>query len=84
MSFTSLTGSDRDEMLEAIGVSSIEELFADIPQNLRLDRPLDVGPALTESELVAHMSELASRNVHVDREIEKWIRIIAAGNIKPE
>ena len=69
MSFTSLTGSDRDEMLEAIGVSSIEELFADIPQNLRLDRPLDVGPALTESELVAHMSELASRNVHVDREL---------------
>jgi glycine dehydrogenase subunit 1 len=69
VSFTSLTGSDRDEMLEAIGVSSIEELFADIPQNLRLDRPLDVGPALTESELVAHMSELASRNVHVDREL---------------
>jgi glycine dehydrogenase subunit 1 len=69
VSFTSLTASDRDEMLKAVGVSSIEELFADIPQGLRLDRPLDVGPALTESELVAHMSELASRNVHVDREL---------------
>ena len=56
-------------MLKAIGVSSIEELFADIPKGLRLDRPLDVGPALTESELVAHLSELASRNVHVDREL---------------
>jgi glycine cleavage system P protein (glycine dehydrogenase) subunit 1 len=69
VSFTSLTASDRDEMLKAIGVSSIEELFADIPKGLRLDRPLDVGPALTESELVAHLSELASRNVHVDREL---------------
>jgi glycine dehydrogenase subunit 1 len=67
--FTSLTGGDRDEMLRAVGVSSIEELFADIPSAVRLDRALDIGPALTESELVAHMSELASRNIDVNREL---------------
>ena len=40
--YTSVTEDDRREMLEAIGVSSVEELFADIPTQLRLDRPLAV------------------------------------------
>ena len=57
-------------MLERIGASSVEELFADIPAELRLDRPLRVEPALTESELVAHLSELASRNVDSGRELQ--------------
>ena len=69
MSFTSLTESDLAKMLETIGVSSIEELFADIPPGLRLGRDLDVGPALTEQEAVAHLSELAARNVDVGREL---------------
>ena len=35
MSYTSLTDADRDAMLEAIGVASIEELFRDIPEAMR-------------------------------------------------
>jgi glycine dehydrogenase subunit 1 len=69
VSFTSLTESDLAQMLETIGVSSVEELFADIPQALRLGRDLDVGPALTEQEAVAHLGELAARNVDVGREL---------------
>ena len=38
--YTSLTDTDQREMLETIGVSSIEDLFGDIPSPLRLDRPL--------------------------------------------
>jgi glycine dehydrogenase subunit 1 len=56
-------------MLEAIGVSSIEELFEQVPESVRLGRPLDLEPALSEPELVAHLEELASRNVHVGAEL---------------
>src|SRR5207245_1776902 len=41
---------------------SVEELFASIPAELRLNRSLNVPPALTEIELSQHMQELASRN----------------------
>src|SRR5215475_4963217 len=64
MGYLSLTDADRAEMLAAIGVSSIEELFEQIPPGVRFDRELDVPGALTEVELVAHLSELAGRNVH--------------------
>src|SRR5947209_9088717 len=49
-------------MLEAIGVSSIEELFADIPPGVRLARELDLPPALSEQELTAYFEELAGQN----------------------
>ena len=63
MSFLSLTDSDREEMLAAIGVASIDELFRDIPQGVRYGRELDIAPALTESELQRHMEELAGKNI---------------------
>jgi glycine dehydrogenase subunit 1 len=64
MSYLSLTDADRAEMLAAIGASSIDELFEQVPPGVRFDRELDVPPALSELELVTHMSELASRNAH--------------------
>jgi glycine cleavage system P protein (glycine dehydrogenase) subunit 1 len=69
VSFTSLTDADREAMLAAIGVGSIDELFAEIPADVRLGRPLDVGPALTEAELWAHLTELAGKNVDTGREL---------------
>ena len=65
----SLTDDDRDAMLETIGVASIDELFRDIPAAVRLDRPLDLEPALSEPELVRHLEELAARNVDTTREL---------------
>jgi len=69
VSYLSLTDRDREEMLGTIGVSSVEELFADIPAGVRFDRELDVPPALSEPELVAHLSELAAKNVHTGAEL---------------
>jgi len=69
MRFLSLTERDRAAMLEAVGVGSIDELFADIPESLRLGRELALEPALSEPELVAHLEELAGRNVHTGREL---------------
>jgi glycine dehydrogenase subunit 1 len=64
VSFLSLTEADRDAMLAAVGVSSIDELFRDIPAGVRFGRELDLEPALSEPELVAHLESLAARNVH--------------------
>jgi len=50
-------------MLAAIGVASVEELFRDIPAEVRFGRVLDVPPALSEAELTRHLEQLAAKNV---------------------
>lgn len=64
-----IPNTDRDcaGMLQAIGVRSVEELFADIPRAVMLRRPLKVPPALSESELSQHMRALAAKNADADR-----------------
>jgi glycine dehydrogenase subunit 1 len=63
VSYLSLTDADRDAMLAAIGVGTVDELFRDIPAGVRFAGELDVPPALTEVELQRHLEELAARNV---------------------
>jgi glycine dehydrogenase subunit 1 len=62
LSYVLNTPDDQRAMLAAIGVSSLEELFSNVPAHLRLDRPLQVPAALGEIELTAHAQELAGRN----------------------
>jgi glycine dehydrogenase subunit 1 len=69
LSYLSLTHQDREEMLAAIGVSSVEELFRDIPAGVRFDRELALDPALGEQELSRHLEDLAARNVDTSREL---------------
>jgi glycine dehydrogenase subunit 1 len=56
-------------MLQTIGVSSIAELFADIPEQVRLGRELALPAPASELELERDLVELAERNVHVGREL---------------
>ena len=49
-------------MLESIGVGSLDDLFAQIPESVRLKKPLHVPAALSEIELTQHMAELAGKN----------------------
>jgi glycine dehydrogenase subunit 1 len=67
--YTSATDSDREAMLERIGASSIDELFADVPEGVRLDRPLDLPPGLPEQDVYARLRELAARNVSTEDEL---------------
>ncbi|MEA2479259.1 MAG: glycine dehydrogenase subunit 1 [Thermoleophilaceae bacterium] len=67
--YTSATDPDRREMLDAIGVDSIDDLFEQIPEGVRLGRPLDLPDGLSEDEVNRHLSGLAARNVHADEEV---------------
>ncbi len=67
--YTSVTDSDRAEMLRAIGVESIEDLFGDISPALRLKRPLALDDGLSEQEVFEELRALAARNVSTDDEL---------------
>jgi glycine dehydrogenase subunit 1 len=67
--YTAVTDADRRAMLDAIGVSSVDELFAGIPAALRLDRPLDLPPGQPEQAVYAHLRDLAARNVSAEDEL---------------
>src|SRR4029079_1935236 len=69
MPYLYTTPEDRTEMLAAIGAASIDDLFAMIPREMRLDRPLAIPPAMSEMELTQHMAALAARNEHANSKV---------------
>src|SRR5215218_4830970 len=67
--YTSATDDDRRAMLAAIGAASIDELFADVPAGVRLDRPIDLPPGRPEQEVYAYLRDLAARNTSTEDEV---------------
>ncbi|TMM09471.1 MAG: glycine dehydrogenase, partial [Actinobacteria bacterium] len=67
--YTPATDADRGEMLAVIGAGSIEELFADIPESVRLQRPLALPDGMAEQDVHDHLAALAGRNRHCDEEV---------------
>ncbi len=66
--YTSATDNDRREMLDQIGVESIDELFEDIPEGMRLGRPLALPDGMPETEVYDRLAALAARNIHAEAE----------------
>ncbi len=60
------TPKDREAMLLQLGITTIEDLFDDIPKAVRLNRVLELPPAMTELELRRHLLSLAARNRSLD------------------
>ncbi len=67
--YTSATDADRQSMLDAIGVASVDDLFADVPERLRFDRPLDLPDGKPEQEVFGYLRALAARNVSTEDEL---------------
>ncbi|HVL95008.1 MAG TPA: aminomethyl-transferring glycine dehydrogenase subunit GcvPA [Solirubrobacteraceae bacterium] len=67
--YTAATDADRQAMLAAIGVASIDDLFADVPEDLRLGRPLELPDGKAEQDVYGYLRTLAARNVSTDDEI---------------
>ncbi len=56
------TEEDVRQMLAGIGVNTVDDLFSEVPSDLRLKRDLDLPEALSETELLRNLKELASVN----------------------
>ena len=67
--YTPATPRDREEMLAAIGVATVEDLFADVPDGVRLGRPLDLPDGMAEQDVFEHLRALAARNVSTEDEV---------------
>lgn len=63
------TAREQEEMLTAIGMRSMEDLFSDIPASIRLQEPIDLPQPLSEMELSAYMQKLSEQNVNLDQSI---------------
>ncbi|HEX2049973.1 MAG TPA: aminomethyl-transferring glycine dehydrogenase subunit GcvPA [Actinomycetota bacterium] len=66
MDFVPHTSEDDRAMLETVGAADVAALFDAIPGDVRLDRLLDVPPALSEIELLDHLAALARRSAAAD------------------
>jgi glycine dehydrogenase subunit 1 len=75
MRYIPSTDQDRGAMLRAIGAPSVDALFADVPEPLRLVRKLRIPAALSEVELLRHLREMASQDADADR----WLSFLGAG-----
>ncbi|HEY8347581.1 MAG TPA: aminomethyl-transferring glycine dehydrogenase subunit GcvPA [Symbiobacteriaceae bacterium] len=68
MRYIPITAADKEAMLREIGVSSTEELFAaNIPEEVRLRRPLDLPPPRSEMEVVSAIRGLVRDNADTDQ-----------------
>jgi glycine dehydrogenase len=58
------SGADNAEMLSYLGVESMDKLMDQtVPESIRIRARLNVGDALTESEALAKLQDIASKNV---------------------
>ena len=61
-SYVPATAAERREMLDAIGMKSEKELYADVPASMMLDHPLNIPSGKSELEVRNEMTKLAAEN----------------------
>jgi glycine dehydrogenase subunit 1 len=64
--FAPHTDAEIRGMLESVGLSSLDDLFTQIPASVRLDRPLNIAYGVSEMEIVADLRSLAARDDSAD------------------
>ncbi|MHB1127869.1 MAG: aminomethyl-transferring glycine dehydrogenase subunit GcvPA [Bacillota bacterium] len=74
MDFVPHTPEEKEGMCQALGIKSVTELFADIPETVRHSGKL-IPPSMSEQELLTHLKELSSQNTNV----EDCISFLGAG-----
>jgi glycine dehydrogenase subunit 1 len=66
MSYIPSTQAERQAMLEAVGAKDILDLYRDVPQDMILDRPLDIPSGKSELEVRRMMTAMAGKNIRFD------------------
>lgn len=75
MNYVPNTVDQQEQILTRIGVGSLEELFADIPESVRRQAQLKIREGLSELELVKYMGRLAAEN----KTVEEYTSYLGAG-----
>jgi len=70
-----MTETDKTEMLDAIGIASTDELFSDIPSNIRFQGELNLKKPANEYELKKELTELANKNAN----LKQYTSFLGAG-----
>src|SRR5690625_7531372 len=60
-----MTEEDKQSMLDSIGIESTDELFSDIPEDIRFNREFDLTDVTSEYELKKEITELANKNMNL-------------------
>lgn len=66
MSYIPNTPEDQEAMLASLGLPSLEALLTPVPDNVRLQRPLNLPPALAEPDLKRVLYRMAAKNKNLD------------------
>ena len=61
-SYVPSTPAERQEMLQAIGLSDYQQLYRDVPESMYLDHPLDIPAGMSEMEVGKAVSAMAAKN----------------------
>lgn len=69
MSYIPHTDADRQRMLRAIGVDSVEQLFAEIPEEVRFRGLLNLPKGMDEIALMAHARRLSAQNLDATQSV---------------
>jgi len=75
MDFIPQGEKEKEEMLSSVGAASFDDLLADIPEEVRLARPLGLGRPLSEFGARQRLADLAGRNASADR----WLSFLGGG-----
>lgn len=70
-----MTDADQKEMLSKIGLTSVDELFSDVPESIRFKGSLDIEPALSEPEMMSFMTKLSGQNANT----KDYVSFLGAG-----
>ncbi len=70
-----MTEDDKQAMLASIGIKDTEELFADIPSNVRLQRSMELKKPASEADLKKELAQLAAKNAN----LKQYISFLGAG-----
>jgi glycine dehydrogenase subunit 1 len=69
MDYVQITPKQRQEMLDAVGAGSMQDLLKQVPQELRLEGGLKLPEGMDELTLRRHLAELAGRNQSAERKV---------------
>lgn len=70
-----MTETDKKEMLDSIGIQETDELFSDIPEKVRLKRPLNLKEPKNEFELKKELAQMAKKNYN----LKEYTSFLGAG-----